>query len=168
MPSKKSTRKRYVKPLTERQKQFAAELIKLNSNGKSFSCRTLEEAALAAGYSAVSAKRQGSLLYKDPRIKQLVSELREEANKAAMVDRNKVLEMVIEAANKAIKGYPVFDATGKVKAIRIEPCAASLLDILCKCTGAYAEEKISHSINGNTDDGRFGIILNLERKPKND
>lgn len=166
MSSKNKLRTKYVKPLTERQKLFAAELIKLKSDGSGYATLTLKQAAINAGYTEAFAKNQGCRLYKDPRIRELIEQYREAANSQANIDRTKVLELVLSAVEKAMKGYPITNANGEVIAVRIEPCAAPLLDILCKCTGSYAEEKISHSVSA--DEGKFGIILNLEGKPKDD
>lgn len=157
--SKKKKRTRYVKPLTERQRAFAYELFKLRAEDGKVVVTTLKQAALNAGYAQSSAKQIGSELYKDPRIKEIVRKLEDEANKKAEIDRNKVLDFVVRAVKKALKGYPVIDKNGNKHAVRIEPCVAPLLDILCKCTGTYPDEKVKHEISGPGED--FGISINI-------
>lgn len=154
------------KPLSEKQKAFVRELLKFSVEDGKYVATTYQKAAELAGYSKRSAKQVGSKLAQDPRIRQELENLKKQADERAIIDRNKVVNLVLDAVNKALEGYPVLDKDGNVVAVRIEPCAPQLLDVLCKCTGSYAEEKIAHSVSAGSE--KFGIILNLEGKPNNE
>lgn len=154
------------KPLTEKQQAFVRELLKFHKKKGKFVAQTYRDAAIAAGYSEKSAKQVGSKLSKDPRVKEELDRLRAMAEEKTIIDRNGVINLVLEGVQKALKGYPFTDKDGKIIAVRIEPCAPQMLDVLCKCTGSYAEEKIAHSVSGSGE--KFGIILNLEGKSKDE
>ena len=154
------------KKLNERQMAFVRELLKFSVEDGKYVPTTYEAAAKAAGYAVSSAKQIGSKLAQDPRVVAELDRLRKQAEQDAIIDRNKVIGLVMDAVNKALKGYPMVDKDGNTVAIRIEPCTPQLLDVLCKCTGSYAEEKISHSVSASGE--KFGIILNLEGKKNED
>lgn len=138
--------------MTDKQTTFIHEYIK---NGCDAS-----KAAIAAGYSAKSARIVASRLLKNKEIREEIDKLLKKASMKAEVDAAKFIAFVKKVAHKSFKGYPVYDRNGDISHYKMDSTALiGSLNIIAKFAG-FDRVKVEHETSG----GGFGIILNLDGK----